>query len=293
MTAPFYLAIGGRLVIVGKEPDGDSVRFVATNPGLYTQLKNAHRIRPSADGSVQLRFEGVDAPEVHYGKAAQPLGNEARDRLLTWIGFTDIVYAPPGLTRVTSATPDGVDALILTQAAEVNGRPVAYLLLAGQGQLPADGTWASVDRPLLDQTLNARLLVDGQAYPTVYTSTPVSHRAHLRTLAIEARDAGRGLWTEDSTPEFVLEDQASIGPAGQLILPKLFRRATDYLKATATGFQGNLVDWLLAVSTSPTRNENDRVLVCGMELHLSDLLVQANRRISFQPDLVDVVFVEK
>jgi hypothetical protein len=48
------------------------------------------------------------------------------------------------------------------------------------------------------------------------------------------------------------------------------------------------------VSTSPSRDENDRVLVCGQtELHLSDLLVQANNKVRFQADLLDVVFVEK
>jgi hypothetical protein len=36
------------------------------------------------------------------------------------------------------------------------------------------------------------------------------------------------------------------------------------------------------------------VLVCGgTELHLSDLLVQANNTVRFQADLLDVVFVEK
>jgi hypothetical protein len=52
---------------------------------------------------------------------------------------------------------------------------------------------------------------------------------------------------------------------GQLTLPKLFRRATDHLRARDGGFQGNLADWLL----------------------------QANRTIRFQADLLDVVFVEK
>jgi endonuclease YncB( thermonuclease family) len=295
VAAPFYLAIHGQLVVIGKEPDGDSVRFIAEHPEHYAQLKNAHRIHPSADGSVQLRFEGVDAPEVHYGTAAQPLGRDARDQLLAWIGFTGLAFAPPAQTRVTAATPDAIEAVVLSQAAEVNGRPVAYVLLAGQGEdLPVDGEWSLVDRALLDRTLNARLLGEAAAYPTVYTSTPVSHRAHLRSLAVAAREDAVGVWAADTTAEFTLDDQASIGPAGQLILPKLFRRATDYLKAVAGGFQGNLADWLLAVSTSPSRNENDRVLVCGQtELRLSDLLVQANNKVRFQADLVDIVFVEK
>jgi endonuclease YncB( thermonuclease family) len=78
VAAPYYLAIHGRLVVIGKEPDGNAVRFIADHPDAYAQLKHAHRLHPSADGSVRLRLEGVDAPELHDGGAAQPLGREAQ-----------------------------------------------------------------------------------------------------------------------------------------------------------------------------------------------------------------------
>ena len=41
MAAPYYLAIHGRLVVIGEEPDGDAVRFVADRPDPYAQLKHA------------------------------------------------------------------------------------------------------------------------------------------------------------------------------------------------------------------------------------------------------------
>ena len=45
---------------------------------------------------------------------------------------------------------------------------------------------------------------------------------------------------------------------------------------------------------TPTRDENDRVLVNDtIEVHLSDLIVQRNQHITFQPDLLDITFVEK
>jgi endonuclease YncB( thermonuclease family) len=295
MAAPFYLCIHGSLVIVGYEPDGDSVRFIADNPSHYDQLQRADRIRPSKhDGSVQLRFEGVDAPELHYGTDAQPLGDTARDALLGWIGFTDINFDPNSKTRVRRATPSSVRAAILTQMAEVNGRPVAYVLVDAGGNLPADGAWVNVDEALLDQTLNMRQLSEGQAYYTVYTSTPVNHRRLFQTVAGDARTKELGVWGQDSTADVVLVDQSSIGPGGQLILPKLFRRCTDYLKAVSKGFTGNLGDWLLASSATPTRDENDRVLVHDtIEVHLSDLIVQRNQHIAFQADLLDITFVEK
>ena len=295
MAAPYYLCIHGELVIVGYEPDGDSVRFIADDATHYDALKRSDRIRPSQrDGSVQLRFEGVDAPELHYGNDAQPLGDTARDALLNWIGFTAIEFDHAQPTRVTAAEPATVRAAILAQMVEVNGRPVAYVLLETAGGLPADGAWVNADQALLDGTLNLRLLSEGQAYYTVYTSMPVAHRRHLRAVAAETRTAGKGVWGRDSTADWLLADQKSIGPDGQLILPKLFRRCTDYLKAVDKGFIGNLGDWLLASSATPTRDENDRVLLRdATEVHLSDLIQQRNQHIAFQADLLDLTFVEK
>src|SRR5439155_6218422 len=83
MSSPYQLAITGNLVIVGKEPDGDSVRFVPDKPASLRRLRRQHKIVPARDGSVQLRFEAVDAPETHYGTAAQPLGADARNQLLS------------------------------------------------------------------------------------------------------------------------------------------------------------------------------------------------------------------
>ncbi|MGH3687557.1 MAG: hypothetical protein ACRDRU_18690 [Pseudonocardiaceae bacterium] len=122
----------------------------------------------------------------------------------------------------------------------------------------------------------------------------MSHRNHLRTVADKARTSGAGVWRRDATADWVLANQASIGPDGQLILPKLFRRCTDYLKAVDKGFTGNLIDWLLASSATPSRDENDRVLLRDTtEVHLSDLLQQRNQHIAFQADLLDLTFVEK
>ncbi|HEY1367151.1 MAG TPA: thermonuclease family protein [Gaiellaceae bacterium] len=294
MASPCHLAIKGKLVIVGKEPDGDSVRFVADNPSHYAELRNGHRARVTkSDGSVQLRFEGVDAPELHYGTDAQPLGEKARDQLLRWIGFTNVEYAT-GTTRVTAAEPASVRAAILSKAVERNGRPVAFVLLDADAQDLSSGEWTDIDARLIGKTLNARLLESGMAYYTVYTSTPL--RSTLRSLASRARRAnqgqGRGVWRADCTHDFTLVDQASIGPEGQLVLPKLFRRCTDYLKAVDNGFDGNLAEWIVAVSAT-TRSENDPVVLAdGTEVRLADLLRQMNSSIVFQPDLLDIAFVE-
>ena len=199
---------------------------------------------------------------------------------------------PPGLPPPASRR----SRRHFTQAAELHGRPVAYLVttVGKEEPLPPDGEWALVDRAVLDHTFNTLLVQEGVAYPTVHASTPVAHRGYLRDLAAETRKTGAGVWADDTSAEFAMEDQASIGPKGQLILPRLFRRATDYLEAVAGGCRGNLADWLVAASTSPSRGEDDRVMVCGRtELRLSDLLVQANGTVRFQADPRDVVFLER
>jgi len=76
-------------------------------------------------------------------------------------------------------------------------------------------------------------------------------------------------------------------------LPKLFRRCTDYLKAVDRGFEGNLSDWLIA-HTEGSRLENDQLLLPGnVEVRLSDVMQQRNNQIIFQPDVLDIVFIEK
>jgi hypothetical protein len=295
MASPGMLAIHGELVIIGYAPDGDSVRFIADDPGLFEQIKRGYKVRPAGrDGSVQLRLEAIDAPETHYGKDAQPLGDKARDDLLSWIGFTHVSFDKRDRDKVTAARPRGVRAVVLTKGADPHGRPVSYVVVHEDG-LPPDGRWSVVGADTLDKTLNVKALSEGSAYPTFYTSTPDRHVVHLRTLAAKALADRLGVWAVDHTERFKLVDQSSIGPAGQLILPKLFRRATDYLKDVAAGRStGNLADWLEANAHTPTRRENDIVVLPGgSEMPLSALLEQHNDTVVFRPDLIEIKFVEK
>lgn len=289
MAIACYQALRGSFVILGKSPDGDSMRFIADKPDGYKPIYRAYKITPARDGSVQLRFEGIDAPEVHYGSAAQPMGNAVRDKLLERIGFTGVTFDHNEV--VTAATPDRIPGWILTKGVDANGRPIAYVL-TGDHDLP-DGQPVHVDEALLTQTINHELTRRGLVYYTVYTSTPEAHRRVLRAAAAAARAELLGIWDIDSTNRFRLETQADLEPGagGQLILPKLFRRATDFLKKPDGA--DNLKDWLLSKATG-TRPENDLVLICGhIEVPLSQLVVQQNRNVLFQADTLDIVFVEK
>ncbi len=295
MAVPYYKAISGQFIIVGKEPDGDSVRFIADNPELYKELHRSFRISPSrTDNSVQLRFEAIDAPEVHYGTFAQPMGDWARNAMLDRLGFTQYSFGGKSGNLVLSSSPESIPGYILTKGVDANGRPICYVLPETDDFNLSQTRWHFVGRSILQRTLNWFLLEQGYAYYTAYTSTPALHRRLLGKIAGNARAKNLGIWQTDDTQLFVLEDQNSIGPEGNLILPKLFRRCIDYLKAVEKGFIGELVDWLQE-NSSGSRNENDLVLIDGIEgpVPLSSLLAQYNNRIRLEVDLLSMTFLEK
>jgi endonuclease YncB( thermonuclease family) len=291
-----YLAVAGELVVVGDEPDGNSIRFRAADQNLWRRIEERRRpVRLAPDGTARLRLEGVDAPEARFGGAAQPLGVEVAEALLARLGFREVEYAW-GSRRVLAATPATVRAVILTRMVETTGRPVSYLLLdGGPGDLPADGSTVALGRALLERTVNAWLLRQGLVYLLLYGSNPPRQRAWLHAMAAAARAAATGVWMHDLTEVFKLEGPASIGPGGQLVYPKLFRRAIAHLHdVDRHGFDGSLADWLLARSGPGPGDENDQVSVAGADpIRLAELLRHEGDKVSLSADLLDLVFVEK
>jgi hypothetical protein len=276
---PSLLCLRGDLVVEGKSPDGDSIRFRPLQPALIRGLMNGDRARASSDGTFQLRLDGIDTPETHYNGAAQPLGVPARDQLLAWAGFTDVRWA--GGT-VSASTPATIPAAILTGLVDVNGRPVAFLQV---DDLPPDGETVEVS---LAPTANLALLRSGAAYGTFYMSTDASLRDALRAVAAEARSARLGVWGEDRSAGFTLVSQDSIGPEGSLILPKLFRRCTDYLRTRRS--REALPEWMERMG----EQQDDEVSVGGAApVRFRTLISQTGDRIALEADPLDLVFSEK
>jgi endonuclease YncB( thermonuclease family) len=273
------LCLRGELVVVGKSPDGDSIRFRPASPDLVRTLENGARARASSDGTFQLRLDGIDAPETHYNARAQPLAVPARDALLAWCGFSDVRWAGD---QVSASTPAAIPAAVLAKLVDVNGRPVVFLL---RDALPPDGSQAEVE---LDGTANAAALRSGDAYGTLYASTDPELRDELRAIAREARAGELGVWPRDASGGFVLVSQDSIGPEGSLVLPKLFRRCTDYLRSRNT--RETLPEWMERMGDQ----QDDLVSVAGAApVRFGTLISQAGDRISLDADPLDLVFSEK
>ena len=304
---PLFVAIRGRVLLKGYAPDGDSIRFVphARDVARLAGLRRASLLRRSAtDGSVQLRLEGIDAPELHYEGACQPRGACARDALLAWLGVdvAGVRYAPGGAV-IVSASPRTVPVTVLAAGIDAHGRVIAYLLPDARARAGARARHVSlrmrVTDAVLRATANYALVHQGHAYPLAYTSQPVAHRAAFRDAARRARRARLGVWSEDATARgFGLHGGLrALGPHGALVVPKLFRRCVDYLGARERegAARGNFVDWLAAHGSHGAAGAHaiDRVVLPhAANVPFATLVRERDARISLAVDPINLVFVE-
>ena len=241
-----FTLIKGTFHVVNYSPDGDSIRFQPVNRSLVEGLENGSRARFNARGHVQLRFEAVDTLETHFsppggGTSAlhQPLDLAwaAVDDLLSYLGITDVSW--DAAHRNVISASDGVPGCILARSVERNGRPVAFVFK----QPPAeDGADVFLDVEKVKSSYNWRSISAGLAYPTFYKGLFADLRDALAEETRQARAAGRGIHHADRTNDGF--DAASLSTITDEVslLPKLFRRLSDYMvnMGTARGFKQKL-----------------------------------------------------
>ncbi len=229
-----FRLIRGKFVVKGKQPDGDSIRFVPDNLGLLMSLRGPKPTLNPGD-SVQLRLEAIDALETHYnqgradldhqpGRAAKP----ARSFLLDSVGIKNVVWDANEHTVVSA--DDGTPGYILSRSFEQNRRPVSFVY-AGASPEP-DGASIFIDVPRLKASINYQSLLAGHVYPTYYEGVFASLRPALDDATGLARkaNASDSVWAIDRT-----RSGLSIPPFKDLtetfaLLPKLFRRLSQFFK---------------------------------------------------------------
>jgi endonuclease YncB( thermonuclease family) len=280
------LLIKGFYDIKGSQPDGDTVHFTADDPGEWSLVGGGggRAVEHSAVGRAKLRLDAVDALETHYGPSRdhQPLqfAHAARDELLKSLGFTDVQRQPD--ETVTATTPETVPGFVLTRGADAHGRCIA---LAGAGAPPGtSGLEIDVDVAVLRTTVNHHLLVEGLAYPTFYRSLFTSLRTEMAAVAVQAREAHRGLWASDVTTTGAKITGLSSLTDDVVILPKLFRRTVDYLRldmplSCYPAFLAGVQDRYSVLSTSERR--------AGLH-HIVEVTNGHTVRMTHQPE--DLVF---
>ncbi|MGJ4889237.1 thermonuclease family protein [Bradyrhizobium sp. HKCCYLR20261] len=236
---PFKL-IKGSFRVVGLSPDGDSIRFFPDQPDVMNGLPGGPDNQPQRP-FAQLRLEAIDALETHYAGRHQPIrwARAARDRLLDFVGVTGVQWDATGSTIV--AASDGTTrGSILSRAKDKYGRPIAFVFadeLEGE-----DGSDVRLDVAQLRDSYNHLALREGLAYPTYYEGLFPDLRNELTAVTQQARADGLGLWPEDRTTSGVDATRLSVIMDDAPILPKLFRRLSDYMaaKGTAVGFRDAL-----------------------------------------------------
>ncbi|MEV0415837.1 nuclease [Streptomyces sp. NPDC050448] len=238
MSCTSMLLLKGAFRAAASEPDGDTILFLPDNVADWKLVPGSNKVLPRSDGRAPIRLEAIDALETHYGnddsasgKQHQPLAlaHQARDELLKFLGFTNVVR--DGDEFVKSTTPDSVPGFILTRGADIFGRCIA---LIGTAKQPAfNGYEIDVDERLLKKTANYHLVDFGLAYPTYYVGFPNHLRDSLTAAAQAAKDSvpKKGVWEKDATTKGaeVTGMDSLTADTGAVILPKLFRRLKDYL----------------------------------------------------------------
>jgi hypothetical protein len=290
-----FIVISGTFHLVGRtragnpsgfEPDGDSIQFKPADPTLLDRLTKVGRpYRLTSIGSTQLRFEGIDALELHFDATHQPrpLADHGRDFLTGELEMNPVPYRPPGNTQVQPPVPkDATPGYILARSLEVNGRPVAF---AFEGEPPSpDGSEIFLRAPLLEQSLNFHSLANGHAYPLFYDTLFSDLRSALAQTSSSAREAELGLWeTDRSDSGLAVTSQADLEQNG-VIFPKLFRRLSDYLDRRPGGLAGFL-EWLAETQ------EQVLDLTTNNFTHFDDVLEVQGNEVSLTLRPEDMVFV--
>lgn len=271
-------AFSGAFVPELTSPDGDTIRFRPDHPhhldALAAPLAWSH-------GTVQVRLDGIDAPELHYEGEKQRRSTSASIRLLTRLGFPKCARFGDAVVRCPE-----VRGRVVATGADPHGRVIGFAyrehdLLAPEGPI-------TLDRSTALWSANAHMLETGAAYALFYTSQPAHVRAVLRNLALAARDARRGVWAEDASRGFVLNGIASVGKRGALVFPKLFRRCITFALEAGRVSARAFVKWL-----HTTRAHDDALFAHGHRAHMSTLLHATEDRVHLQADPLWMVFDPK
>jgi endonuclease YncB( thermonuclease family) len=269
---------------VGSRPDADSMWFKPDNPSLLSDL-GGRDADFNGGGFAQLRFEGIDALELHYPHyyhQHEEGAVEARDFLLEKAGFTDVVYAPNAdIPRcVRSCAPESVRGYILSQTIDPYGRPVSFVFRGAASE--TDGTEVYLDVNRMNQSLNADLIRKGHVYPAYYApredvgGLPWDLRDHLTSLSDNAWAYDWGVWEFDvsrANPRIRNMDELT----ELAIWPKLYRRLALYFLDGNNGL-AHFEQWL----TDNDKDDRIFILSRGENTHLHGTFEIRGNRINMR-----------
>ncbi|KAJ9418161.1 nuclease [Fusarium oxysporum] len=186
----FKLLHGKFVVRNGLQPDGDTIRFKPDNVDFVEELRRGSRGRTTMNEGVNIRLEAVDALE----KSQELKGaTAARDELLRRLGFTDVRYSGNPPFTINSGDQE-ISGHVLSNGFDNFGRLIGFVYEGDGSVHGSDGSVISLDRSLVDESVNTALLSEGYVFPAFYDSLPENLREHLATKSTAARIAKKGVW---------------------------------------------------------------------------------------------------
>lgn len=256
----------------GPEPDGDTLNFLPDDEDLVPGLARFSGRGPERRhlGSYNVRFEGIDALETHFGNRHQNLefAEAARNRMLALMGFGHVEFQPGRRNKVASAEHHPAAGYLLASGIESNGRVLGLVYPGAPNAGWADGGRVFVDEALLGASVNAALIREGLAYAELYATMPLDLIQQMRREVKAARQASRGFWPRESlvrNARLPLRDSAQLSDL--VMFPKLFRRLVKYFDDGHSGLAG-FDAWIRA---DPVGRDDRALLPTGELGHLHDL----------------------
>jgi endonuclease YncB( thermonuclease family) len=276
-----YKVIAGTFHIKGFQPDGDSIRFQATNQANW-DFFTWETAADKATKKKQLRVEAIDALETHYEGYHQPraFALAALEAMLEMLKIDTVTYSL-SLTQVVDAN-DGKAGFIASGTVDRFGRPVSYVF-PKTAQL-ADGAVMDSSELPIDDSVNFQLAREGLVYPTFYTTTDRVFAEKIRAVVARARATKRGIWSIDRTSDFTLLDIRTL-QEDNLIMPKLFRRLV--------GFYENYSDFGKLEEYMKKQRDNLVLWDGTKKKSLADLMTFEGRRLRMNTPVEDILFSPK
>lgn len=276
-----YKVIAGTFHIKGFQPDGDSIRFQATNQANWDFFKWATAADKAAK-KKQLRVEAIDALETHYEGYHQPrtFALAALEAMLEMLRIDTVIYSL-GLTQVVDSN-DGKAGFIASASVDRFGRPVSYVF-PKDAKLTDGAVMDSSELPI-DDSVNFQLAREGLVYPTFYTTTDRVFAEKIRAVVARARATKRGIWSIDRTSDFTLLDIRTL-QEDNLIMPKLFRRLV--------GFYENYSDFGKLEEYMKKQRDNLVLWDGTKKKSLADLMTFEGRRLRMTTPVEDILFSPK
>ena len=195
-------------------PDGDTLRFAPFDVSpLFALTRRSRRLRVNQNnGTVSLRYEGIDAVEKD---AVEQFASKATENNLRLLGL--------------KGATDETEGYILASHIGTNGRAISFVFSGTTDE--EDGSRIFLGRERMKDSINYKLLETGLVYPLFYDTLFANLRQELASATASARQSGLGLWPSDRTKEGVTWGGASSLSEIPPIFPKIWRRLENYTQS--------------------------------------------------------------